>query len=83
MDTFECAGDLFGMRRLGKERTNGVKGGMRGKRPKAFVLLLQTRRKYREVGIFSLRHRRLRSDMNEVFKMIHGTDKVNLGKLFG
>ena len=30
----------------------------------------------------SLRCRRLRDDMTEVFKMIHGIDKVNLGKLF-
>ena len=33
-------------------------------------------------GMFSLRRRRFRSDMIEVFKMIHGIDKVNLGKLF-
>ena len=32
--------------------------------------------------MFSLRRRRLRGDMIEVFKMIHGIDKVNLGKLF-
>ena len=31
--------------------------------------------------MFSLRRRRLRDDMIEVFKMIHGIDKVNLGKL--
>ena len=30
----------------------------------------------------SLRSRRHRSDMIEVFKMIHGIDQVNLGKLF-
>ena len=29
-----------------------------------------------------LRRRRLRGDMIEMFKMIHGMDKVNLGKLF-
>ena len=32
--------------------------------------------------MFSLRRRRLRGDMTEMFKMIHGIDKVNLGKLF-
>ena len=32
--------------------------------------------------MFSLRHRRLRGNMIQVFKMIHGIDKVNLGKLF-
>ena len=32
--------------------------------------------------MFSLRHRRLRGDMIEVFKMIHGIDKVYLEKLF-
>ena len=41
---------------------------------------------YKEIlkmlGMFSLRRRRLRGDMIEVLKMIHGIDKVNLGKLF-
>ena len=32
--------------------------------------------------MLSLRHRRLRGDMIEVFKMICGIDTVNLGKLF-
>ena len=32
--------------------------------------------------MFSVRCRRLRGDMIEAFKMIHGIDKVNLGKLF-
>ena len=36
----------------------------------------------KRLGMFSLRHRRLRGDMSEVFKMIHDIDKVNLGKLF-
>ena len=36
----------------------------------------------KRLGMFSQRHRRLRSDLIEVFKMIHGTDKVNMGKLF-
>ena len=34
------------------------------------------------MGIFSLRHRRLRGDMIEVFKMIHNIDKVNLETIF-
>ena len=33
-------------------------------------------------GMFSLRRKTLRGDMIEVFKMINGMDKVNLGKLF-
>ena len=32
--------------------------------------------------MFSLRRRRVRGDMSEVFKIIHGIEKVNLGKLF-
>ena len=31
--------------------------------------------------MFSLRHRRLRGDMTEAFKMIHGIDKINVRKL--
>ena len=38
--------------------------------------------KIERLGMFSLRCRRLRVDMNEVFKMILGIDSVNLGKLF-
>ena len=36
----------------------------------------------KRLGMFSLRHKRLRGDKIKVFKMIHGIDKVNLGKLF-
>ena len=36
----------------------------------------------KRLGMVSLRHRRFRVDMIEVFMMIHGTGKVNLGKLF-
>ena len=36
----------------------------------------------KSLDIFSLRRRRLKGDMTEVFKMYHGIDKVNLGKLF-
>ena len=32
--------------------------------------------------MFSVRSRKLRGNMLEVFKMIHGIHKVNLGKLF-
>ena len=35
-----------------------------------------------KVGMFSVRRRRLMSDMTEVFNMIHGINKVNLRKLF-
>ena len=49
-------------------------------------MILSLRNLYEErlkrLGMFSLRHRRLRGDIIEVFKMIHGIDKVNLGKLF-
>ena len=34
------------------------------------------------LGMFSLRRRRPRGDMSEVFKMIQAIEKVNLGKLF-
>ena len=34
------------------------------------------------LSIFSLKRRRPKGDTIEVFKMIHGIDKVNLGKLF-
>ena len=36
----------------------------------------------KRLGIFSLRRRRLGGDIIEVLKMIHGIDKVNLGKVF-
>ena len=36
----------------------------------------------KRLGMFSLKHRKLRSYMIEVLKMIHGIHKVNLGKLF-
>ena len=36
----------------------------------------------RRLGTLSLRCRRLKGNMIKVFKMIHLTDKVNLGKLF-
>ena len=36
----------------------------------------------KRLGMFSLRRRRLRDDMIEVLKVIHGMDKVNLGKHF-
>ena len=36
----------------------------------------------KRLGMFSLRCRRLKGDMIEVFKMIHDIEKVNLWKLF-
>ena len=36
----------------------------------------------KRLSMFSLRRRRLRGDMIEVVKKIHGMDKVNLGKVF-
>ena len=36
----------------------------------------------KRLGMFSLRSRRIRGEMIEVFKKIHGMDKKNLGKLF-
>ena len=36
----------------------------------------------KRLGMFSLRCRILRGNMIELFKMIRGTDKVILGKLF-
>ena len=36
----------------------------------------------KRLDMFSLRCRRFREDMTEVFSMIHDIGKVNLGKLF-
>ena len=36
----------------------------------------------KRLGMFSLSRRRLRGDMVELLKMIHGMDKVDIGKLF-
>ena len=36
----------------------------------------------KRLGMFSLRCRRLRGDIIEVFKMIYGIAKVNLGRRF-
>ena len=44
--------------------------------------ILSYEERLKRLGMFSLRRRRLRRDMIEVFKMIHGIDQVNLGKLF-
>ena len=35
----------------------------------------------KRLGMFSSSRRRLKGDMIEVLKIIHGIDKVNLGKL--
>ena len=36
----------------------------------------------KRLGMFSLRRRRLKGDMIEVFKITHGINRVKLGKLF-
>ena len=43
---------------------------------------LSYKERLKRLVIFSLRHRKLGSDMIEVVKMIHGIDKINLGKFF-
>ena len=43
---------------------------------------LSYEKRLKRLGMFSLRRKRFRDDMIEMFKMIHGIDKVNLGKLF-
>ena len=40
------------------------------------------KKRLKRFGMLSLRRRRLRGDMIEVFKMIHGIDKINIGKRF-
>ena len=39
-------------------------------------------KRLKRLGMFYLRLRRLRNNLIEVFKMIHGIDKINIGKLF-
>ena len=36
----------------------------------------------KRLGMFSLRHRKLKGDRIEVFMMIHGIDKINLKNFF-
>ena len=59
---------------------------LKGIQRRATKMIPSLRNLYEErlkrLGIFSLRGRRFKGDMNEVFKMIHGIDKVNLEKLF-
>ena len=43
---------------------------------------LSYEKRLKRLGMFSRRCRRLRGDMIEMSKMIHGIDKVNLGKLY-
>ena len=42
---------------------------------------LSYKERLKRFGMCSLRRRRLRGDMIEVFKMIHDVDMVNIGKL--
>ena len=44
--------------------------------------LISYKVRLKRLGMFSLRRRRLRGDMIEMFKMIHGIDKINQEKLF-
>ena len=46
------------------------------------VRKLSYEERLKKLGMFSLSRRRLRKKMIEVLKIIHGMDKVNLGKLF-
>ena len=43
---------------------------------------LSYQERLKRLGMFSLRRRRLRGDMIEMFKMIHGMDKGNIRKVF-
>ena len=43
---------------------------------------LSYQERLKRLGMFSLNRRRLRGDMIEVFKMIHGIDKVIQGSFF-
>ena len=66
---------------------NGKDGDMlEGVQRRVTKIIPSLRNLYEErlkrLGMFSLKRRRLKGDMIEVFKMIHGIDKVNLGKLF-
>ena len=49
--------------------------------PSSRNLLYEERLK--RLGMFSLRYKKLRDDIIEMFKLIHGIDKVNLENLFG
>ena len=61
-------------------------GMLEGLQRRATKRIPSLRNLYEEIlkrlGMFSLRQRRLKGGMIAVFKMIHGTDKVNLEKLF-
>ena len=43
---------------------------------------LSSEERLKRLGIFSLRHWRLKNDMIEMFKIIHDIEKVNLKKHF-
>ena len=46
------------------------------------LINLSYEKRLKRLGMFSLRRRRLRGDMIEVFNIMHDIDNVNLGKLF-
>ena len=46
------------------------------------LIKLSHEERLKRLGMFSLRHRRFKDVISEMFKMIHGTGKLNLGKLF-
>ena len=71
MDTGKC--ERGGYARSGTERATKIISSLRN---------LSHEERLKRLGMFSLRSRRLRGEMIEMFKIIHGTDKVNLGKLF-
>ena len=43
---------------------------------------IKEQEKFSSLGMFSLRRKRLRGDMIDVFKMIHSIDKVNIWSFF-
>ena len=60
---------------------------LKGVQRRAHKIILSLRKlsyekRLKRLCMFSLRRRRLRGDTIEMFKMIHGMGKVNLGKLF-
>ena len=63
-------------------RADMLKGFQRATKMIPSLRNLSCEERLKKLGMFSLRRRRLEGDMIEMFKMIKGIDKVNLGKLF-